>query len=75
MGQDAAFEIAAELPLHVPGHAVPIAAPLAGERQVGLQMALNSALQRRALGAAAAVDGARARRVDNGVHAATAAYP
>jgi len=73
VGEDAAFQIAAELPLHVLRHAV--ALPLLGQRQVGLEMALNSAVQRRVLGAAPAIDGARARRVDGGFHAAPAAYP
>ena len=36
VGQNAAFEVAAKLPLHVPRHAVPIGVPVAGERQVGL---------------------------------------
>ena len=40
VGQDAAFQIAAKLPLHILRHAVPIGVPLAGERQVGLESPL-----------------------------------
>jgi hypothetical protein len=72
VSQDAAFEVAAKLPLHIRRHAP--ALPLLGLRQVGLEMALNRAVQRRVLGAAATIHGARARSVDGGVHAATAAY-
>ncbi|MGA8056112.1 MAG: hypothetical protein WCA12_20020, partial [Burkholderiales bacterium] len=53
---DAAFEITAELPFHVRGHPVGVEVPLAGEREIGLEMALDGAVERRALGAAPAVD-------------------
>jgi len=75
VGQNAALEVAAELPLHVRRHAVPISVPLAAERQVGLEVPLDRLVQRRALGAAAAIHGARGRRVDGSVHAAPAADP
>ena len=39
VGQDAAPQVAAKLPLHVLRHAVPSGVPLAGERQVALEMA------------------------------------
>ena len=67
VGQDAAFEVATKLPLHVLRHAAAIVA-LAGKFQIGLEMRLHRVVQRRALGATPAVDGARARRVDAGVH-------
>jgi hypothetical protein len=69
VGQNAAFEVAAKLPLHVPRHAVPVGVPVAGERQVGLQMTLQRAVQRRALGAAPAIDAAAGRGLDREVHA------
>jgi len=47
----------------------------AGERQVGLEVPLDQLVQRRALGAAPAIHGARALRVDGGVHVTTAVYP
>jgi hypothetical protein len=68
VGQNAAFEVAAKLPLHVPRHVVPVGLPVAGERQVGLQMALHRAVQGCALGAAA-VDAAAGRGLDREVHA------
>ena len=66
VGQNAAFEVAAQLPLHVRRHAVPIGVPLAGEPQAGLEVPLDRLVQRRALGAAA-IHGARARRGDGSV--------
>jgi len=68
VGQDAAFEVATKLPLHVLRHAAAIIVALAGKFQIGLEMRLHRVVQRRALGATPAVDGARARRVDAGVH-------
>ena len=67
--QDAAFEVAAKLPLHVLRHTAAIIAPLAGKRRVRLQMRLHRVVQWRALGAATEIDGAPARRVDGSVHA------
>jgi len=72
VGEDAAFEAAAKLPLHVLRHAAAIVVPLAGERQVSLEMALHRAVQRRALGAASAVDSAAGRSLDREVHATVA---
>ena len=72
VGQDAAFEVAAKLSLHVLRHALAVGVPLAGERQVGLQMALHRAVQRCALGAAPAVDTAARRSLDREVHATVA---
>jgi hypothetical protein len=68
VGEDAAFQIATVLPLHILRHGLPIGVPLAGERQVGLEMALNRAVQRGALGAASAVDGAAGWILDCDVH-------
>jgi len=52
-----------KLPLHVLRHALAIIVPLAGERQIGLQMPLHRAVQGRALGAASAIDVAAGRGV------------
>ena len=41
VGENAALQIAAKLRLHLSGHALAIGMPLAGEHQVGLQMALE----------------------------------
>jgi len=74
VGEDAAFQIAAELSFHVLRHTVPAGVPVAGERQVGLEVPLDRLVQRGALGAAPAIHSARGRRVDGSVHASTAAY-
>jgi len=68
VGQDAAFEVATKLPLHVLCHTAAIIVLLAGKLQIGLQMRPHRVVQRRTLGATPAVDGARTRRVDAGVH-------
>jgi len=44
----------AKLPLHVRGHPFGVEVPLAGEREIGLEMALDRAVERCALGAAPA---------------------
>ena len=41
VGEDAAFQIAAELSFHVLRHTVPAGVPVAGERQVGLEVPLD----------------------------------
>ena len=58
VGEDAAFEVAAKFPLHIRGHRFGVEVPLAGEREIGLEMALDDAVERRALGATPAVDSA-----------------
>jgi hypothetical protein len=70
VGQDAALQIAAELRLHVLRHALAIGVPLAGERQIGFQMALNGAVQRSVFGVAPAIDRARACALHAGLHLA-----
>ncbi len=60
MGQDAAFEVAAKLPLHGVCGTPPLAScPSRAALQIGLQMRLHRVVQRRALGATAAIEGAR----------------
>lgn len=58
MGENAAREVTAELPLHIRGHPFGVEVTLAGEREIGLEMALDDAVEQRALGATSAVDGA-----------------
>jgi len=69
VGQNAAFQIPTELPLHILPQALRV---VAGERHVGLQMALHRAVQWCVLGAASAVDGAPGRSLDREVHATVA---
>ena len=73
VGQDAAREVATNCPGHVLWHAAAILVPLAGKRQVGLQMRLHRVVQRRALGAAA-IDSAAGRGVRGSVHVTAVAY-
>jgi hypothetical protein len=58
VGEDPAFEVAAEFPFHIRGHRFGVAVPVAGEREIGLEVALDDAVEGRALGATPAVDGA-----------------
>ncbi len=58
VGENAAFEVTAEFPLHIRGHRFGVEVPLAGEREIGLEMALDDAVERRALGTTPAVDSA-----------------
>jgi hypothetical protein len=58
VGEDPAFEVAAKFPLHIRGHRFGVEVPLAGEREIGLEMTLDDAVERRALGATPAVDSA-----------------
>jgi hypothetical protein len=57
-GEHAAFEVTAELPLHMRGHRFGVEVPIAGEREIGLEVALDDAVEQRALGATPAVDSA-----------------
>jgi hypothetical protein len=47
--EDPAFEVAAEFPLHIRGHPFGFAVTLADEREIGLEIALDDAVERRAL--------------------------
>jgi len=50
VGENAAFEVTAEFPLDIRGHPFGVAVTLADEREIGLEMALDDAVERRALG-------------------------
>lgn len=53
-GQDAALQVAAQLALHVAGYRVPVA--LARQREVGLQVLLDKAVEDGLLGATTGAD-------------------
>ena len=69
MGENAALEVAAKFPFYIRGHPFGVAATLAGEREIGLEMTLDDAVERRALGATPAVDGAAELTCLRAVHA------
>jgi hypothetical protein len=50
VGEDAALEVAAKFPFHIRGHRFGVEVPLAGERELGLEVVLESAVERRARG-------------------------
>jgi len=54
-GQNAAFEIAAEFPLHGCRHPLPVPVPFPRQREVGLQVLLDEAVEDGLLGAATSV--------------------
>jgi hypothetical protein len=56
LGEKAAFEVTAELPLYVRRQPSGVDVTLAGKREIGLEMTLDDAVERRALGATPAVD-------------------
>ena len=62
MGEDATFEIAAELALDVGRHRIAVDGPVAGEREPGLEVGLDGAIEQRALGPPPAVRCRAARR-------------
>jgi hypothetical protein len=62
VGEDAAFEVVAELALHVGRHALPVPVVFPCERQIGLQVLLDDLVEDGLLGMAAAVWGRSASR-------------
>ncbi|MEO9162183.1 MAG: hypothetical protein ABI349_07295 [Casimicrobiaceae bacterium] len=50
MGEDAAFQIAAELALDIAGNRVAVIAPVASQREPGREVGLHGAIEQRALG-------------------------
>ena len=58
VGENPALEAAVEFPLYIRRHRFGVEVPLAGKREPGLEMALDGAVERRALGTTPAVDGA-----------------
>jgi len=57
VGQDAALQIASQFALHVAGYRVPIAVAFPRQREVGLQVLLDEAVEDGLLGAATGVRG------------------
>jgi hypothetical protein len=62
VGEDAAFEVVAELALHVGRHALPVPVVFPRERQIGFQVLLDDLVEDGLLGMAAAVRGRSASR-------------
>ena len=62
VGEDAAFEVVAELALHVGRHALPVPIVFPCEREIGLQVLLDDLVEGGLLGMAAAVWGRSASR-------------
>ncbi len=56
IGQDAALQVASQLALHVAGYRVPIALAFARQREVGLQVLLDEAIEDGLLGATTGID-------------------
>ena len=71
-GQDAAFEIAAEFPLRGCRHTLPVPVPFARQREVGLQVLLDEAVEDCLLGATTGV-GSGAASLWVGGHVGSAA--
>jgi len=61
-GQDAALQIASEFPLHIAGDRTPIAVVFARQREVGLQVLLDEAVEDGLLGTTTGVESGSASR-------------